>query len=141
LPPLAAIRPATAADLGDIGRIQEASSSASQWEVARYLTYDAQVAVVGGKVHGFIVTRKAAADESEVLNLAIDPEQRRLGIASELMRHAMKRLPGEMFLEVRESNLPARNLYRKLGFEEAGLRKNYYQNPPESAIVMKLRTC
>ena len=141
LPPRSSIRPATHADLERIGAIQEESPGASHWECRRYLDFDAHVAVAGGVVCGFIVTRRTAPDESEVLNLAIHPDHRRLGIASELMRNAMKRLPGEMFLEVRESNQPARNLNRKLGFQEAGIRQNYYEDPPEPAIVMRLRTC
>ncbi len=141
LPPRSAIRPATEADLEAIDAIQATSPEASHWECRRYLDFDARVAVAEGKVCGFIVTRRTAPDESEVLNLAVDPACRRLGIGRELMQHAIGRLPGEIFLEVRESNLTARALYLKLGFEEAGLRQEYYQNPPEPAIVMRLRTC
>ncbi len=46
-----------------------------------------------------------------------------------------------MFLEVRESNIAARNLYKRLGFLEAGRRRDYYPAPPEDAIVMKFHSC
>ena len=141
LPQRWVIRPAGKGDLEAMARIQGAAPSASQWEPERYLAYDARVALAEGKVVAFIVTRRTAPDESEVLNLAVDPAVRRLGIATELMRDAVRRLPGEMFLEVRESNSPARYLYQKLGFQDAGLRQSYYENPPEAAIVMRLITC
>lgn len=141
LPPRSAIRAATPIDLQVIEAIQAASPEAAHWECRRYLDFDSSVAVVDGAIRGFIVTRRTAPDETEVLNLAVDPDHRRMGIAGELMRHAIGRSPGEVFLEVRESNLPARKLYSKLGFEDAGVRQNYYQDPPEAAIVMRLRTC
>ena len=52
-----------------------------------------------------------------------------------------RRRPGEFFLEVRESNLAARDLFRKLGFEQVGVRPGYYDHPAEAAIVMRVRSC
>ena len=43
-----------------------------------------------------------------------------------------------IFLEVRESNVPAISLYKKLGFEELGIRKKFYEHPIEDAIIMKV---
>jgi len=54
-----------------------------------------------------------------------------------LMEEGRSRGVVEFFLEVRESNTPARGLYTKLGFEEIGLRKNYYEEPREHAVLMK----
>jgi ribosomal-protein-alanine N-acetyltransferase len=50
----------------------------------------------------------------------------------------MARWPGAHFLEVRESNTGARQLYERLGFEAVGSRPGYYENPPESGIVMRI---
>jgi ribosomal-protein-alanine acetyltransferase len=60
-------------------------------------------------------------------------------LLNQLIEHARSSNAEAIFLEVRESNQSARALYRKLGFEEAGLRKGYYSNPPEDAILCNLR--
>jgi ribosomal-protein-alanine N-acetyltransferase len=57
-----------------------------------------------------------------------------------LIRAALKAHPGEVFLEVRESNTAARALYAKLGFSDAGTRPKYYSEPEESAVVMRIRS-
>ena len=76
--------------------------------------------------------------EREILNVAVRPDLRRLHIATELLRAEMERWPGAHFLEVRESNTGARQLYEGLGFEAVGSRPGYYENPPESGIVMRI---
>ena len=82
----------------------------------------------------------SVADESELLNIAVDPSVRRLGTASALLSHAFDeaktRGASVMYLEVRESNTPARALYEKFGFRAVGTRKNYYRLPTENAIIM-----
>lgn len=135
------IRPAETADLKAIEAIQRASPAAARWEPRLYLNYDCRVAVGGRNVAGFIVVRQTAPGEYEIVNLAVAPEYRRRGIGAALLRDVVARRPGEYYLEVRESNQPARALYRKLGFTEAGIRKNYYNDPPEAAIVMRLQSC
>lgn len=130
------IRPATSGDLAAIDAIQRCSPEAVQWRASEYLEYDCMLAVIDGRVVGFLVYR-AAADEREVLNLAVDPGFRRRGIAAALLRAAMDGSPGVWFLEVRESNQAARELYRKSGFIEVSKRREYYENPPEHAIVLK----
>jgi ribosomal-protein-alanine N-acetyltransferase len=127
------IRQASPDDLPAIAAIQQASPEASSWAP---LDYTCDVAVEDGRVAGFIVTRTIAPDESEILNLAVDPYYRRRGIAKALVRHAVGRTPGRWFLEVRESNVSALQLYMSLGFLSAGRRQKYYNHPPESAIVM-----
>ncbi len=131
------VRPARQDDLAAIGRIQEASLPASQWEPQNYLAYETWVAEAAGGVAGFLAIRQTGSDEHELLNLAVDPSFRRQGIASALLRHTIAAYRGALFLEVRESNHAARNLYQKLGFSEAGRRPEYYEHPPETAIVMK----
>ena len=129
-------RAATAADLPVLAAIQSASSEASQWDPASYLDYQCVVAEQDGRIVGFVVSRATAPDEHEILNLAIEPEYRRRGIARALLRESMK--SGAWFLEVRESNLPAIRLYESLGFRPVGHRNNYYFDPREPAIVMKI---
>jgi ribosomal protein S18 acetylase RimI-like enzyme/glycosyltransferase involved in cell wall biosynthesis len=132
------IRKATAADLPAIAAIQSASPEASQWTPESYLNHDCQVAMVDGRVAGFLATRKTAPGEGEILNLAVDPLIRRSGIARILMETLLASDRGDWFLEVRESNAAAVNLYKTLGFCTAGRRENYYHDPPEAAIVMRV---
>ena len=81
-----------------------------------------------------------AADEGEIVNVAVADKARRLGIGcalvSAMMREGSLRGVTFFYLEVRESNLPAQKLYEKLGFKVAGLRKNFYQKPLEHALIM-----
>ena len=70
--------------------------------------------------------------------IAIHPDFRRLHIATELLQAELSRWPGTHFLEVRESNVAARRLYEGLGFQAVGERPAYYDNPPETGIVMKI---
>ena len=78
--------------------------------------------------------------ETDMMNVAVAPERRREGIAEVLVDCLvveLKRLGSEcLTLEVRISNAPAIALYQKLGFHEAGLRKNYYRNPKEDALIL-----
>jgi ribosomal-protein-alanine acetyltransferase len=132
------IRPATARDLPPILEIQAAARESSQWAKEDYLAFDCDVALINEAVAGFIVSRRIDEKEREILNVAVHPEMRRSGIASELIQAALRRWPGAHFLEVRESNAAGRELYRKLGFDEVGTRSAYYDNPPEAAIVMRI---
>ena len=86
---------------------------------------------------GFLVTRQTAPGEREILNLAVDPSQRRRGVARALLQAAFGREKSQWFLEVRESNQSALQLYRSAGFHVTGRRESYYNDPPESGIVMK----
>ena len=100
----------------------------------------------GGRILGYLLFT-AILDEGSVDNIAVAPEARRLGVASALLEafHHYGRENGltGLFLEVRASNEGAAALYRKLGYREAGRRKNYYLSPKEDAIIMKLEltTC
>ncbi len=136
-----ALRPATVADLEVIARLQDRAREASHWEPARYLDYDATVAVDGGAMVGFLAARRTANDETEILNLAVAPEFRRRGVATRLLLECFQRLPGTFFLEVRASNSAAQTLYAGLGFAPAGKRPRYYDNPVEDAVVMRRESC
>ena len=80
------------------------------------------------------------ADEASINNVATDPDFRREGIAelliTELIRRASERGAVSFNLEVRENNTPAISLYKKMGFLPVGVRKNYYSNPTENALIM-----
>lgn len=79
-------------------------------------------------------------DEGEITNVAVCPEYRKQGIADQILDvvfvEAKKRGTEKIYLEVRESNLPAQRLYQKHGFASCGMRKNFYRKPTEHAIVM-----
>jgi ribosomal protein S18 acetylase RimI-like enzyme/glycosyltransferase involved in cell wall biosynthesis len=132
------IRPATREDLPAIAAIQSASKEASQWTPESYLDHECLVASVEGKVAGFLVTRAVAPDEREILNVAVDPKFRRSGIGRILVETVLYGTGVAWFLEVREFNEAAINLYKTLGFTPAGRRENYYAEPCEAAIVMRV---
>ncbi len=93
------------------------------------------------KLAGYIGGRTVAG-ETEIFNVAVSPEFRRKGIAKALIgkfiETVRKKETQVIFLEVRASNLPAIALYEKNGFVFCGLRKNYYTNPTENALLMRL---
>ncbi len=132
------IRAATIDDLRAIEAIQTASPQASQWRPESYLDHDCLVAVKSGSVVAFLATRATALDEGEILNIAVDASMRRTGIARILMETLMVNHRKTWFLEVRESNYDAINFYKTLGFVPAGRRENYYHEPAEAAIVMRV---
>ncbi len=130
-----------AADLGAVEAIQRASPEAAQWNVADYLGQDFRVAVVENCVAGFLVLRSVAADEREILNLAVAPGFRRNGVAKALWEACIEGFAGSIFLEVRESNSAAIKFYKSHCFQEVSRRTKYYAHPPEAAIVMKFHSC
>jgi ribosomal-protein-alanine N-acetyltransferase len=138
---MTAIRRGEAGDLAAIDAIQQASPETPRWNPSDYLEYDLLVAVCGNHLVGFLASRKLAGGELEILNLAVAPDFRRRGIARSLWRNLLDSFSGSIFLEVRESNQPARTLYQSLGFQEVGRRPAYYGPPPETAIVMKFHSC
>jgi ribosomal-protein-alanine N-acetyltransferase len=134
------LRPGGRDDLPAIARIQAACPEASHWDVPEYLKYDLTVAACDGRVTGFAVARRLAEGESELLNLAVDPAFRRRGIGRRLLAAITSSHPGELWLEVRESNATARKLYKSLGFCESGRRLGYYPDSEEGAIVMNVHS-
>src|SRR5579864_1898847 len=98
------IRKATRDDLMAIASIQTASSQAAGWDPQSYLAYDCRVAVVAGIVKDFLVSRQTGPGEREIHNLAIEPSERRKGIARRLLEKVLAGHQGVWFLEVRESN-------------------------------------
>ena len=98
------------------------------------------VAEEDGMVAGYVGSQ-TVIDESDMMNVAVHPDHRRKGIAEklvvELVEALKKRESHCLTLEVRASNEPAKALYEKLGFIQVGLRKNYYRNPKEDALILR----
>ncbi|MDQ7790121.1 MAG: ribosomal protein S18-alanine N-acetyltransferase [Eubacteriales bacterium] len=103
-------------------------------ELAEYM-----VALDGHKVVGY-GGMWMVLNEAHITNVAVQPRYREMGIGRMLMLSLMQRAASlgadRMTLEVRPSNGPARDLYHSLGFVECGLRKGYYQDNDEDAIIM-----
>jgi ribosomal-protein-alanine N-acetyltransferase len=142
------VRPFRANDSDSILGILQGSGEAAQWPAESYvnlttspggmlLVCEMQFPV---RLVGFLAARKAA-DEAEILNLAVHPHFRRIGIASDLLLRALNEFKHSavtrVFLELRASNLPARTLYQRFGFLPIGTRTAYYREPSEDAICMQ----
>ena len=80
--------------------------------------------------------------EGSITNVAVSPKFRRMGVGDALIcaliKNAKEMNADSIFLEVRKSNDPAQNLYKKHGFDACGLRKNFYRDPTEDAYIMHL---
>lgn len=98
------------------------------------------VAVEDGKVLGYVGSQTVLG-ETDMMNIATHPDHRKQGIATALIVGLIgaleRRGSHSLMLEVRSSNEPAKSLYRHLGFEEVGVRKNYYRNPKEDALILR----
>ena len=78
-------------------------------------------------------------DEMELLRIAVKENNRRKKLATKLLNYIIDNFNIQrVFLEVRQSNLEAINFYKKQGFKEIHIRKDFYKNPIEDAIFMKL---
>ncbi|SHK67644.1 [SSU ribosomal protein S18P]-alanine acetyltransferase [Desulforamulus aeronauticus DSM 10349] len=115
------------------------SSQAFTYEITQNNFAHYVVALEDEKVIGY-VGMWMVLDEAHITNVAVHPSYRgkKLGLALmvEVMRLAVLRGASRMTLEVRPSNTVARELYKKLGFKEKGLRKRYYTDTNEDAIIM-----
>lgn len=99
-------------------------------------------ALTGRSLSGYIAAR-INADELHVNNIGVWPESRRQGVGGALLgaalEEAVRRGAVEAVLEVRASNLPARRMYERFGFNVVGDRRNYYRGPVEDAKIMTMR--
>lgn len=132
-------------DNGDVAEIEIACFK-SPWskkmldetlEISNFLGF---VAESEGKVIGYVGS--VSNDwEAEILNVAVTEKYRRQKIAKTLLEMILdtflKQKKEKCFLEVRASNLNAKALYKKLGFSEIGVRKNYYENTEDAIIMAK----
>jgi [ribosomal protein S18]-alanine N-acetyltransferase len=141
------IRPMMEADLPEVAVI-ERSSYAFPWSENIFrdclrVGYTCRALDLAGQIIGYGVM-SLGAGEAHILNVCVREEFRTVGFGRRLLEHLLERARdagvSEAFLEVRPSNLSAIRLYQRLGFEQIGIRRGYYQAPDgrEDAIVLKL---
>lgn len=95
-------------------------------------------AFCGDVLCGFI-TGVYLLDTADIYSVAVSENYRKKGVGKLLLEEFFSALPDDVQavnLEVRESNIPAIKLYEKTGFQSVGLRKNFYQDPQENAVLM-----
>ena len=147
------IRRAQVEDLAEVLRLERAVPEAPHWGESVYrdmllqdsgeITLNRALFVAGNseRISGFAVV-VVVADQAELESIAVDPERRRLGVGRALSDAIMVwgREAGarEMLLEVRSANAEARALYDRLGFKQTGLRRGYYSDPPDDAVLMSV---
>lgn len=141
------LRPASELDLAEVVAMERACYS-DPWPASSFATLptnDRVCFVVArgageGSLLGFAIAWHVM-DEGELANLAVAPEHRRKGIGQALLQavttDALGRGTSQLYLEVRESNSAARQLYQAAGFEEVGRRKRYYRHPVEDALILR----
>lgn len=139
------VRPMGAADTAACAAI--AAADAEPWTESQLLSELESpaarlfIADEGEGVLGFAVFQLAAG-EASLYALNVDPAARRKGVGAALLAGALAALKAEgadqCFLEVRAANAPAIALYRRLGFAAAGVRRGFYRDPPDDAVVMTL---
>jgi len=138
------IREANSLDLKDVVRIEQQSFPAP-WSGGMYEIETVRkeshfmVAEDGGRVVGYVLGWRVR-DEGHVLKIAVEPGCRNRGVARAMMEVIEERFKKEgireMWLEARQTNLQARNLYLKLGFQEAGVRPAYYSDNGDDAVLL-----
>jgi ribosomal-protein-alanine acetyltransferase len=149
-----AVRSATLNDVPAIQALERQAPTAAHWTSSQYGKLLSEgivlVAEQAGHLLGFLCAQSVGV-EWEIENVVVATDFQRRGIANALVRALIERAasqkaqsllpeaPLEMRLEVRESNTPARHLYEKHGFRQAGRRRGYYSNPLEDAILYALQ--
>lgn len=135
---------------GDVAAVVEIESQAftTPWKAETFRSMidrdGVELIVMVHKAHGVIgyAVLWCILDQGELANLALDSVHRGSGLGEHLLRHVLgasrDRGVRKLFLEVRASNAKAIELYARFGFEDAGLRPGYYDNPREDARVMVL---
>jgi len=144
-PPAAAleVRRLTYADLPDVVAV-ERRAFPTPWSLAMFVLELSKpsgiclAAVREGELVGYIICSRYDT-VWHVMNVAVDPDRRRLGIASTLLTRLFERVDdpeAQYTLEVRRSNGGAIELYDRFGFRAAGVRRRYYQDNGEDAVIM-----
>ncbi len=130
-------------DLDEVYEIEQSSFS-DPWPQEFFkldFMHDDYVAIQGKQVAGYLCALQVL-DECTIANISVKPSLRRQGIAEYLFQELYKIMDKRdvrfYYLEVRASNTAAYSLYIKLGFSQIGIRKGYYHNPVEDAVVMSL---
>ena len=140
------IRPATLADAARLAEL-ERSCFSDPWsdsairEALGMPGALALVAELSDRIVSYCLSRRVSTS-AEVLTIGTEGGARRLGIARRIMEELMDRLATEgveeIWLEVRESNRGALQLYHAMGFRPAGMRRAYYRSPTEDALVLRV---
>jgi ribosomal-protein-alanine N-acetyltransferase len=141
------LRRMSAADVSAVLSILEESPEAATWSRESLLDEasrgTAWAAELDGRVAGILIGR-IAADEFEILNLAVAKVHRRRGIATQLLKTAIESAQAagatQSYLEVRASNNGGIAFYARMGFRHSGRRPNYYRDPVEDAVLLALHT-
>ena len=140
------IRSAALDDVPALLAIEQEAASAAHWTRERYAGLVESgivlVAEEGGKISGFVCAKNVAG-HWEIENMVVAKQGRRRGIGSGLLDELLRRVRNDgsaaVWLEVRESNQPARRLYEKHAFCETGRRRRYYKDPVEDAVRYEFR--
>lgn len=131
-------------DVQEVARLEKEAfsepwSEKSFHESMKLFYYIFLVAEEEGEIAGY-AGMYLVADEGDVTNIAVFDKWKRRGVGTmlveSLLKEAKKMGATCATLEVRRSNVPAIVLYEKAGFESAGIRKNFYDNPKEDAVIM-----
>lgn len=140
------IRLARPSDLAELVRLEQTCFSLpwSEDSLRRELTANPSARIWVAETPASRLAGYAALwvvlEEGQINNIAVDPAWRRQGIGRLLLQTMSEAARKEgltvLFLEVRTGNLPARRLYESLGFRAVGLRKGYYPDNGEDAIIM-----
>lgn len=135
------IRKASYDDIPGLCEIEKQSFS-QPWSDEAFRDYFANgvsvclVAECDGKVVAY-VTANNISGECEIANIAVSKDYRRMGFARAILNELEAVTGAErILLDVRMSNEPAKKLYEAMGFTVDGIRKNFYQNPRENAVLM-----
>ena len=158
------VRPATASDVSAMMDLERQSPAAGHWSRNQYQALFVATNQKSERVAWVVEDDGAAQSEGvlpaspgilafliaqrvdatwELENIVVAATARRRGIGKRLLGELIEQIRStqgsEISLEVRQSNHDARSLYREMGFEEVGSRRGYYSNPPEDAILCRLR--
>ena len=140
------VRAATAEEWEEAARLQQLTNpsawTAAQWMSARESTTNTLWLTLRGAEAVAFLLESTVLDELEVLDMGVSGAHRRQGLAAQLLLEvldsARTRDVRSVHLEVRVGNEPARRLYESVGMRQSGLRRAYYRNPVEDAVLMHL---
>ena len=139
------LRPATETDIPEVLKIEELSFT-DPWTEGMFLSsigenIDFTLLLDGVTPVGYSILDRRVEGEAELHNIAVLPKHRGKGLSALLMDKIVSDIKetDTVFLEVRASNVAAKGLYKKYGFTEIGVRRNYYKSPTEDAVIMQRR--
>ena len=139
------LRPATETDIPEVLKIEELSFT-DPWTEGMFLSsigenIDFTLLLDGGTPVGYSILDRRVEGEAELHSIAVIPSYRGRGLSALLMDKIVSDIKetDTVFLEVRASNVAAKGLYKKYGFSEIGVRRNYYKSPTEDAVIMQRR--